>query len=95
MSRRNEARPYTFAELYRMDDEDLGHLYRTKNKEVSDHVFSISNVVGLLSTLSFCVAGSKTTSSGMFSLFAMLAVVSFFCWICNSGNIVQYYLQSS
>lgn len=78
MSRRNKARPYTFAELYRMDDEDLGHLYRTKNKEVSDHVFSISNVVGLLSTLSFCVAGSKTTSSGMFSLFAMLAVVSFF-----------------
>lgn len=74
MSRRNEVRPYTFAELYRMDDEDLGHLYRTKNKETSDHVLSISFVVGVLSTIPFCVADVSSVKA---FLFAMLAVGSF------------------
>lgn len=78
MSRRNEARPYTFAELYRMDDEDLGHLYRTKNKEVSDHVFSISTVVGLLFAIPFFIVGVtiKNASFGMACLFAALATGS-------------------
>lgn len=78
MSRRNEARPYTFAELYRMDDEDLGHLYRTKNKETSDHVFSISFVVGLLFIIPFFIVGVtiKNASFGMACLFAVLATGS-------------------
>lgn len=79
MSRRNEARPYTFAELYRMDDEDLGHLYRrTKSKEVygSDQVFSISTVVGLLSMITVLIVGAKTVSSVTAFLFAM-SMVSF------------------
>lgn len=78
MSRRNEARPYTFAELYRMDDEDLGRLYRTKNKEVSDHVFSISTVVGLLFAIPFFIVGVtiKNASFGMACLFAALATGS-------------------
>ena len=84
MSRRNEARPYTFAELYRMNDEDLGHLYRTKNKETSDHVLSISFVVGVLSTIPFCVADVSSVKAFLFVLavgsfivgFAMAAKVS-------------------
>lgn len=79
MSRRNEARPYTFAELYRMDDEDLGHLYRTKNKETSDHVLSISFVVGLLFIIPFFIVDVtiKNASFGMACLFAVLTVGSF------------------
>lgn len=78
MSRRNEARPYTFAELYRMNDEDLGHLYRTKNKETSDHVLSISFVVGLLFIIPFFIVGVtiKNASFGMACLFAVLATGS-------------------
>jgi len=77
MNRRNKARPYTFAELYRMDDEDLGHLYRTKNKEVSDdYVFLISTVVGTLLMIAVPVVGGKTTSFDVACLFAV-AVGSF------------------
>lgn len=84
MSRRNEARPYTFAELYRMDDEDLGHLYRTKNKETSDHVLSISFVVGVLSTIPFCVADVSSVKA---FLFAMLAVGSFIVGFAMAAKV--------
>lgn len=62
MSRRNEARPYTFAELYRMDDEDLGHLYRTKNKKISDHTILVSVTATLLSIIPFSIVCARTTS---------------------------------
>lgn len=84
MSRRNEARPYTFAELYRMDDEDLGHLYRTKNKDTSDHVLSISFVVGVLSTIPFCVADVSSVKA---FLFAMLAVGSFIVGFAMAAKV--------
>lgn len=84
MSRRNEARPYTFAELYRMDDEDLGHLYRTKNKETSDHALSISFAVGVLSTIPFFVAD---VSSAKAFLFAMLAVGSFIVGFAMAAKV--------
>lgn len=84
MSRRNGARPYTFAELYRMDDEDLGHLYRTKNKETSDHVLSISFVVGVLSTIPFCVADVSSVKA---FLFAMLAVGSFIVGFAMAAKV--------
>lgn len=84
MSKRNKARPYTFAELYRMDDEDLGHLYRTKNKETSDHVLSISFVVGVLSTIPFCVADVSSVKA---FLFAMLAVGSFIAGFAMAAKV--------
>lgn len=62
MSRRNEARPYTFAELYRMDDEDLGNLYRTKNKKISDHTILVSVTATLLSIIPFSIVCARTTS---------------------------------
>jgi len=62
MSRRNEARPYTFAELYRMNDEDLGHLYRTKNKKISDHTILVSVTATLLSIIPFSIVCARTTS---------------------------------
>lgn len=94
MSRRNEARPYTFAELYRMDDEDLGHLYRTKNKETSDHTFSISLVMELLFIIPFCVAGIKAVSLAMTFLFAVLAAGSALSGFAIAAKVSSIYYNN-